>query len=84
MGLQDLRKALQYSQKALAEKLNVKQAEISKIEHRTDMLVSTLRAYVEQLGGSLEITVHFPGKQPIKITQFELDSSDQSDLATAS
>jgi len=84
MGLQELRKALQYSQKVLAEKLHVKQGEISKIEHRTDMLVSTLREYVEQLGGALEITVHFPDKKPIKITQFELDSPDQSDLATAS
>jgi transcriptional regulator with XRE-family HTH domain len=84
MGLQELRKALQYSQTALAEKLHVAQGEISKIEHRTDMLVSTLREYVEQLGGSLEITVHFPDKKPIKITQFEIDDSEQSGLATAS
>jgi len=83
MGLQELRKGLQYSQKTLAEKLHVAQGEISKIEHRTDMLVSTLREYVQQLGGSLEITVHFPDRQPIQITQFELDSPDQPDLATA-
>jgi transcriptional regulator with XRE-family HTH domain len=84
MGLQELRKAMQYSQKVLAEKLHVKQGEISKIEHRTDMLVSTLREYVEQLGRSLEITVHFPDKKPIKITQFEIDDPEQSGFATAS
>ncbi len=59
MGLQELRKALKCSQRALAEKLQVQQREISKIEQRTDMYISTLRDYIEKLGGSLEITVHF-------------------------
>ncbi len=80
MGLQELRKALQYSQQALAEKLHVKQGEISKIEHRTDMYVSTLRDYIEKLGGSLEITAHFPNRPPVKISQFKADTSVFSEL----
>ncbi len=83
MSLQELRKALQYSQQALAEKLHVKQGEISKIEHRTDMYVSTLRDYIEKLGGSLEITAHFPDKPPVRIIQFELDVADPKDLAAS-
>lgn len=76
MSLQELRKAKEQSQQKLAEKLNVKQAEISKIEHRTDMYVSTLRDYIEAMGGKLEITASFPNSPPIKINQFESEESE--------
>ncbi len=76
MGLQELRKAMQQSQQRLAEKLHVKQAEVSKIEHRTDMYVSTLRDYIQAMGGTLEITASFPNRNPIKITQFEFLDDD--------
>jgi len=72
MNLQELRKALQHSQQTLADKLNVKQAEISKMERRTDMYVSTLRDYIESMGGKLEITVSLPNLKSIKINQFDL------------
>jgi transcriptional regulator with XRE-family HTH domain len=75
MSLQELRKALEHSQKKLAEKLQVNQGEISKIEHRTDMYVSTLRDYIEAMGGTLEITASFPNSPPIKINQFETEES---------
>lgn len=72
MGLQELRKAMQKSQQSLAEKLHVKQAEVSKIEHRTDMYISTLQDFIQAMDGTLEITASFPNRNPIKITQFEL------------
>jgi DNA-binding XRE family transcriptional regulator len=75
MSLQELRKARQQSQQKLAEVLHVKQGEISKIEHRTDMYVSTLRDYIEAMGGTLEITAYFPNSPPIKINQFEIEES---------
>lgn len=72
MTLQELRKAMQQSQKMLAEKLQVKQAEVSKIEHRADIYVSTLRDYVQAMGGTLEIIASFPNRSPVKISNFEL------------
>ena len=60
MVLQDLRQARHLSQERLAELLHTKQANISKIEHRADMYISTLRDYVEAMGGELEISVRFP------------------------
>jgi len=76
MGLQELRKAMQQSQQRLAEKLHVKQAAVSKIEHRTDMYVSTLRDFIQAMGGTLEITASFPNRPPVRITQFELLEAD--------
>ena len=70
MALYDLRQARQLSQERLAELLHTKQSNISKIEHRTDMYISTLRAYVEAMGGELEISAHFP-EITVKINQFQ-------------
>ena len=83
MSLQELRKAKQQSQQKLAEKLNVKQAEISKIEHRTDMYVSTLRDYIEAMGGTLEITASFPNSPSIKINQFEAEEPESREAMKA-
>lgn len=55
MTLQELRKALDRSQETTAEALGLKQAAISRLENRDDMRISTLREYVEALGGSLEL-----------------------------
>lgn len=60
MPLQELRQARQMSQEALANILGAKQASISKLEHRADMYVSTLRSYIEAMGGSLDIVARFP------------------------
>ena len=46
----------------LARTLNVKQAEISKIENRADMLMSTLRNFVQAMGGDLEVRAVFPDR----------------------
>ena len=81
MTLQELRKAKQQSQQELAGKLHVKQAEISKMERRADMYVSTLRSYVKAMGGTLDIIVRFPNSSPVRINQFEdLDDTDDATL----
>ncbi|NBX04161.1 MAG: XRE family transcriptional regulator [Alphaproteobacteria bacterium] len=69
--LQELRKTLNCSQSKLAKKLRVNQAAVSKIERRPDMHVSTLRSFIEAMGGSLEILAQFPGSPPVRISQFE-------------
>ncbi|APW59104.1 XRE family transcriptional regulator [Paludisphaera borealis] len=67
--LWQLREARKQSQKEVAKKLNVKQAAVSKLERRADMFVSTLRDYIESVGGTLEIIARFPN-QDVKINQF--------------
>ena len=69
MALVDLRSALALTQEALAKRLRVKQAAISKLERRTDMYVSTLQHMIEGLGGKLEIRAFFPAG-PVIINQF--------------
>ncbi len=68
--LRQLREARQRSQEAVAEQLHIKQAAVSKLERRTDMYLSTLRGYIEAMGGKLEIIARFPD-QAVRITQFE-------------
>lgn len=65
--LKDLRQAMQKTQVDLAATLNVGQDTISRLEKRSDMLLSTLRGYIEAMGGKLELVAHFPDRPPITI-----------------
>jgi predicted XRE-type DNA-binding protein len=60
MPLHQIRNARQMTQTRLAELLEMDQGNISKLEQRTDMYLSTLRSYVEAMGGALEIRAVFP------------------------
>ena len=60
LPLEQLRSARSLTQTNMAHLLGVNQSAISKIEKRTDMYLSTLRSYVEAMGGSLEIQAIFP------------------------
>jgi predicted transcriptional regulator len=60
--LRQLRVARERSQEEIAIKLHIKQAAVSKLERRTDMYLSTLRSYIEAMGGQLEIIARFPGQ----------------------
>jgi DNA-binding XRE family transcriptional regulator len=70
MPLQELRQARQMTQTELAQALGVNQGEVSKIEHRTDVYLSTLASYVEALGGRLEVRAVFRDRE-MRIGQFE-------------
>ena len=75
MPLAELRQARKLSQEQLARTLCIKQAAVSKMERRTDMYISTLRDFIQAMGGELEITARFP-EGSIKIDQFTgLDES---------
>ncbi len=50
--------------------LEIAQSEVSKIEHRTDLYLSTLRSYIEAMGGELDIIARFPDGA-IRVSQFE-------------
>ena len=60
MPLYQLRNAREMTQTRLAEVLEMDQGNISKLEKRTDMYLSTLRSYIEAMGGALEIRAVFP------------------------
>ena len=60
--LKALRQDRRISQEQLAELMGIRQASVSKIENQDDMRLSTLRKYIEALGGELEIRVHFPDR----------------------
>ncbi|MNJ46905.1 Helix-turn-helix domain protein [compost metagenome] len=70
MTLQALRKQLELTQEGMAERLDIRQANISKVERRSDMLISTLRTYVEAMGGTLELVAHMPGRGPVTLEGF--------------
>jgi DNA-binding transcriptional regulator YiaG len=67
-GLRPLRTALDQTQEALAERLRISQASVAKMEQRTDLLLSTLRHYVEALGGQLSLVASFPGRPEVRIS----------------
>jgi DNA-binding XRE family transcriptional regulator len=77
MTLQALRRQLEITQEDMAERLEVRQGNVSKVENRSDMLISTLRAYLEAMGGRLELVVHLPGRAPVTIEGFSDDSVSQ-------
>lgn len=70
MPLAELRHARRLSQEQLAEELHVRQPAIAKIEKKADMYISTLRRFIQAMGGDLEIRACFP-EGSVKITQFE-------------
>ena len=70
MPLDQLRKAQQMTQLRLAEVLGINQGEVSKIEHRSDIRVSTLADYVGAMGGRLEIRAVFKDRE-VRISQFD-------------
>lgn len=69
-SLRDLRQARHLTQQRLAKRLGVKQHSISRLEQRSDMLLSTLRDYIGKMGGELELTARFPDRAPVRIKGF--------------
>jgi predicted transcriptional regulator len=63
MTLSELRQAINISQTELAERLNVKQPAISRLENPHDMYISHLQEIIEAMGGKMVIIAEFPDKQ---------------------
>ncbi len=66
-SLGELRRAAGKAQTDIAAALKIKQPSVSKIEQQADMYLSTLRSYVEAMGGELELTVKLPSRPPIHL-----------------
>jgi transcriptional regulator with XRE-family HTH domain len=74
MTLRDLRKAHELTQERMAEALHISQDGVSRLEKRSDFLISTLRSYIEAMGGKLRLVVEFPDRKPVTLS--DLDSLD--------
>jgi transcriptional regulator with XRE-family HTH domain len=67
LSLVELRRARAMTQQQLASDLQVGQASIAKLERRTDMYLSTLRRFLEAMGGELDIVVRFPDQPQVRL-----------------
>lgn len=67
-GLRELRKLAGKAQSEMAAVLRVKQPSVSKLERQADMYLSTLRTYVEALGGQLELVVRLPDRPLLRLS----------------
>jgi transcriptional regulator with XRE-family HTH domain len=79
LTLRDLRSAHQLTQKRVAELLGVQQDSVSRMERRTDMLLSTMSGYVEAMGGTLRLIAEFPNRRPFTVKLSDvMDSGEDS------
>lgn len=67
LTLRALRQAHDLTQERMAELLGVKQENISRMERRTDLLLSTMSSYIEAMGGKLKLVAEFPERNPVVI-----------------
>jgi transcriptional regulator with XRE-family HTH domain len=84
MTLQDLRKAREFTQIRMAELVNMRQENVSRLERRADLLVSTLQSYIAAMGGELSLVVEFKDQPPVKIAGLismieQRDDADEED-----
>ncbi len=74
MNLREVRRLRKLTQARLSKKLKIGQEGVSRIEKRTDLYLSTLRSYVEGVGGKLTIVAEFPDRAPVFLTGLGEDS----------
>ncbi len=68
MTLQELRQARKLTQVRMAKALGISQDGVSRLEKRTDLLLSTLRKTVEAMGGNLSLVAEFPDREPVVLS----------------
>ena len=71
--LQDLRRARQLTQERLAALLGIRQDSVSRLEQRSDLLLSTLRSYIAAMGGRLRLVAEFPDRPPVDLSSLWSD-----------
>ena len=77
MTLRELRQARKLTQARMAQTLGIKQDSVSRLEKRSDLLISTLRKAVEALGGSLSLVAEFPDRAPVVLSGIAQDDPKQ-------
>src|SRR3546814_2548185 len=82
-GLRELRLIAGKAQADIATALNIKQPSVSKIESQADMYLSTLRSYVEAIGGQLELIVKLPTRPAFTLHHLGDTAADRSEEHTS-
>jgi transcriptional regulator with XRE-family HTH domain len=77
LNLRELRRLRKLTQARLSKKLKIGQEGVSRIEKRTDLYLSTLRSYVEGVGGKLSLIVEFPDRQPVVLAGLGEESGER-------
>lgn len=75
LTLRDLRQAQHLTQERMAELLGVEQENVSRLERRADLLLSTLSSYVSAMGGKLRLIAEFPNRKPVAVALGDLHDS---------
>jgi len=78
-NLAKLRKARALAQKTVGELMGMNQSEVSRLEHRSDLLISTLRKFVEATGGELMVVAHYPDGDVEVLVGEQLDAAVEAD-----
>ena len=80
MTLQELRQARKLTQVRLAKTLGISQDGVSRLEKRSDLLLSTLRKSVEGMGGNLSLVAEFPDREPVVLSGIAVTEVDPKPL----
>jgi DNA-binding XRE family transcriptional regulator len=83
INLRELRRLRKLTQARLSKKLKIGQEGVSRIEKRTDLYLSTLRSYVEGVGGELTLMVKFPDQSPVILTGLGEDAPEKKAKTSA-
>jgi DNA-binding XRE family transcriptional regulator len=73
MSLRDLRKARELTQARVAKTLGITQDSVSRLEKRSDLLISTLRKTVNAVGGDVHVVAEFPDRAPVVLSELSED-----------
>lgn len=76
MTLQELRQARKLTQVYIAKALGITQDGVSRLEKRSDLLLSTLRKAVEAMGGNLSLVAEFPDRDPVVLSGIADDDTN--------
>jgi DNA-binding XRE family transcriptional regulator len=74
MTLRELRKARKLTQVRMAKKLGITQDSVSRLEQRSDLLLSTLRKTIKAMGGNLSLVAEFPDRAPVVLSGISEDA----------
>ena len=78
LTLRDLRQAQHLTQERMAELMGVEQENVSRLERRADLLLSTLSSYVAAMGGRLRLVAEFPNRHPVSIALADITGETPS------
>lgn len=78
MTIQELRRARKLTQVRMAKRLGISQDGVSRLEKRSDLLLSTLRKTIEAMGGSLSLIAEFPDRKPVLLSGIAVDEQPDS------